>query len=302
MRRVFKDSSECLHVWASQSQDEGRAGNVFFVGATCYSYGHHFPMATIVRNTRGDVAALFTTSSYSMTTSRHLSEARSAVSHLPRFKVDRMYLESATHGGAAQHKATEASYRAAVEAHLLKGARARFRADAYLDAALEDARTFNAYAEFYSIKARIELDAASVRQLTERALATDKAHKAAAASKLKADRARWAIDLESWRKGEDVAHVYGWQNLPTALRVVGDEIQTSRGARVPVSVARGLWDLVNLARDSNRAHTLAGHPIMVGPYALTSISANGDLKIGCHDIAYAELERMARTLGLIALV
>ncbi len=77
MKQVF-NSSEVAHVWAQQKQDKGRNahGNFYFEGATIYSYGRHFPIATIEGN---DV--LFTLRTYSNTTAKHLISARSAVSH-----------------------------------------------------------------------------------------------------------------------------------------------------------------------------------------------------------------------------
>jgi hypothetical protein len=77
MKQVF-NSSEVAHVWANQQQDAGRNSNdnFYFKGQTIYSYGSHFPIATIVGN---DV--LFTMRSYSNTTAKHIGRARAAVSH-----------------------------------------------------------------------------------------------------------------------------------------------------------------------------------------------------------------------------
>lgn len=75
MKKVFSNN-EVTHIWAQQTQSEGRGSNIFFEGATIYSYGKHFPIATIEGN---DV--LFTLDSYSSTTAAHISRARSAISH-----------------------------------------------------------------------------------------------------------------------------------------------------------------------------------------------------------------------------
>jgi hypothetical protein len=47
MKHVF-NSSEVPHIWALQQQNEGRnsQGNFYFNGATIYSYGSHFPIAS----------------------------------------------------------------------------------------------------------------------------------------------------------------------------------------------------------------------------------------------------------------
>lgn len=77
MKQVF-NSSEVAHVWATQNQDAGRNSqdNFYFKQGTIYSYGPHFPIATIEGN---DV--FFTLDSYSNTTAKHIGRARRAVSH-----------------------------------------------------------------------------------------------------------------------------------------------------------------------------------------------------------------------------
>lgn len=75
MKKVF-NTSELPHVWASQKQNEGKAGSFYFHGKTIYSYGSHFPIATI----DGD-NVLFTMRTYSNTTAKHISGARHAASH-----------------------------------------------------------------------------------------------------------------------------------------------------------------------------------------------------------------------------
>ncbi len=48
-RHVFPNR-EIPHLWAHKTQDEGRngTGSFYFTGATIYSYGSHFPIATHV--------------------------------------------------------------------------------------------------------------------------------------------------------------------------------------------------------------------------------------------------------------
>lgn len=75
MKKVF-NSSELAHIWAAQTQNEGRVNSFYFDGATIYSYGRHFPIATIEGNN-----VLFTMRSYSNTTAKHINKAYRAVSH-----------------------------------------------------------------------------------------------------------------------------------------------------------------------------------------------------------------------------
>lgn len=78
MKTVFSTSSECAHVFASQTQEYGRAGNMSFRGSIAFSYGH-YEIAQIVDTKKR--RALIQSNTYSMSTSRHVSRVRSALSH-----------------------------------------------------------------------------------------------------------------------------------------------------------------------------------------------------------------------------
>src|SRR5258708_13051749 len=79
-KHVFA-TSEIPHLWAHRTQDEARnrQGNLYFTGDTIYSYGSHFPIARHVTNDAGVRSVLFTTATYSVTTSSHCSAVRSAI-------------------------------------------------------------------------------------------------------------------------------------------------------------------------------------------------------------------------------
>ncbi|TCC98799.1 hypothetical protein [Pedobacter hiemivivus] len=73
--RNYSDQASCAHAWAHQLTPCGKASNFFFDGASIYSYGRHFPIATLDGN-----RAFFTTRNYSVSTSAHKSLVRSAIS------------------------------------------------------------------------------------------------------------------------------------------------------------------------------------------------------------------------------
>lgn len=82
MRTVFSNS-EIMHVFAQQSQYEGRASNIFFYGKKIYSYGYHYLLGefldsnTILINDKG----------YSNSTAKHINYLRQATSQYKRFYV-----------------------------------------------------------------------------------------------------------------------------------------------------------------------------------------------------------------------
>jgi len=79
MRTKLRNAEETAHVWASQSQSEGRAGNVFFRDSTIYSYGTHFPMARIYRvKETGERLAFFNPCRRSVSTSKQQGYTRRA--------------------------------------------------------------------------------------------------------------------------------------------------------------------------------------------------------------------------------
>jgi hypothetical protein len=128
-KHVF-NTGEVPHLWAHHTQDEARnrQGNLYFTGDTIYSYGSHFPIARRVTNDAGQRAVLFTTASYSVTTSGHCSAVRYAIpSGVPVFHVP-----NACHGRysgvdptADDHAANLADYTGRIEKHVITSARAR---------------------------------------------------------------------------------------------------------------------------------------------------------------------------------
>ena len=91
MRRVLRNTDEVIHVFAQQTQSEGRnqSGNIFFEGARIYSYGYHYLLGqfidkkTILINDKG----------YSMTTSKHIYSLIDATRQYKRFNVTETNLD-----------------------------------------------------------------------------------------------------------------------------------------------------------------------------------------------------------------
>lgn len=75
------------HNWAHQTGRKRRGFNVFYEGATIYSYGHHFPIAKHVVTPSGERVVVMTRDSYSISTSKHISIVWRAASHLPMVEL-----------------------------------------------------------------------------------------------------------------------------------------------------------------------------------------------------------------------
>jgi hypothetical protein len=91
VKRVFANDM-VAHVWAQQTQDEGRSsnGNFYFDGDTLYSYGRHFAVARFTgRMVDGQRVVLTNSGSYSVTTSGHMNDMRRALARSRRCQVQR---------------------------------------------------------------------------------------------------------------------------------------------------------------------------------------------------------------------
>ena len=76
MRKVFSNTSEVVHVFAQQTQSEGRnqSGSIYFRENKIYSYGSHYLLGEFINNE----TIIINDFGYSVTTSKHINELRNA--------------------------------------------------------------------------------------------------------------------------------------------------------------------------------------------------------------------------------
>jgi hypothetical protein len=97
VKTVFTNR-QCAHVWAQFRQPHGRAGSMRFDGAVAYSYRE--PVAHALIRPDGSRIVLFTSRNWSVTTSDHVREYRSALpGHVPTFIVPDLLLDHAHTAG-----------------------------------------------------------------------------------------------------------------------------------------------------------------------------------------------------------
>lgn len=294
MRQTFGDHRQLCHVWAQQTQSYGRANSMFFEGESIFSYGHHFKIAQFVTR-KGQTAVLFTTDSYSSSTAKHISFARSAVSHHTVFHVPHV-------AGGSFGKPADMfkSYQPRVDRLLVEAGRARSRGEWLFGEARRMVEEANQFAEFFGLKSRLTLPAdfaaavADARAKDEAAKKRDEARRAAAERKARQENEK---ALAEWLSGER-------DYLPSAhllehdlLRVKGEEVQTTRGARVPVEHAKRAYSVLKKLHDRQETYKANGHTIHVGHYTIDEMDAGGFIKAGCHNIEWSEVERLAQVAG-----
>jgi hypothetical protein len=279
MRRVLRSNDEVAHFWANKTQPEGRAHSMFFEDDVIYSYGTHFPIA---KHYPEGVA--FTKADYSVTTQRHKSITRRAIPS----NVKVIYVCNPIATAHFQLHET----RQEVLLLLDRAKRARKYATTYKSQAQFVADSFNVYAEWRGESCRIEtgLDADALRAEIEREDA-----ERVERIRLEEERreARFAEQVEQWVRGERILPPY---TRTPRLRINGDVVETSWGADIPVEEAKRLWPCIVRVMRGDHDRPVG---VRVGHYTLTKIRRDGSILVGCHDIAFSEIERIAKQLGLL---
>jgi hypothetical protein len=286
MKTVF-NTSEIPHIWASQTQNNGRShGNIFFEGKTIYSYGHHFPIATIYAKDENIV--FFNSGSYSSSTGHHQSMTRQAVRHKIIFTVPVVNLNSQYKCDLKQaHEKNIAYYLNGIENFVNKQKRARkYSYVSNINGLLSE---FQEYVKLFKLshslkKAEKELlnysDASAILGGCNFTNLREKQAKAQSEKQIRDAKKR----LFAW-----LGCKVPYKKDKVYLRSHGDIIETTRGASVPIREARILYDRIRMGKD------IKG--FQIGYY--TVIGINGTLKIGCHEIERDEINRLAKSLNWI---
>jgi len=294
MKTVFSSHSECAHIWASQSQAQGRAGNVFFEDGVIYSYGYHFPIARFAPE-YGNIV-LFTSRGYSSSTGKHKRLVDAAIPG--NYQI--IYCDDPKR--SIEHNLDK--WRAAVE-WMRRDFAAKTHKISRGNLAVEIFRACES-AIVYCMALKIAAPEWT-NESNDEMTARDYVYELAKAREIKKAAARAEYEekmgLEAaermalWAIGENV-YSGGFNYLPTALRIKGENIQTSRGASIPVDDALKLWPLLLRAKQSGKTLEAGLHSINLGVYRFNSFDGN-TLIVGCHQITWPELEKMASQLNLL---
>ena len=299
-RHVFPNR-EIPHLWAHQTQDEARngTGSFYFRGATIYSYGSHFPIATHVKGSQGQPGILFTSQKNSVTTSQHMSMAhRSIPPDVPVFTVPCQHFGFSETEDKYQHEKNFKHYTREVAEHLSTCARARssYNKEYHHERAVELRKEALCYATFFGLPDPAtdqvpDLDSERMAAIKSREAKASAKKAAETKRKAEEDRVRWAQAAEQWRKGE-YQHFLPY-SLPTMLRIEANEVVTSHGARFPISHAKRGLVLVRAVRARAEDWHRNGHSCHLGHYSIDCIEANGTVHAGCHVVSWDEIERIA---------
>lgn len=284
MKKVFGSHSEVAHIWAQQNQAEGKASRVFFEGPTIYSYGHHFPMARFVdKNT-----VFLTTKGYSVSTSKHMGYVRHSLSGENVFLVRDVMATDQRENVSAMMKDLEALRAQAI--------RARTHKEFLQGNVISGITHLREFIKRFPVKMtgsekeRLEMfltiDPFSP-EMVEKIKAAEREKARLNALEIKRLEKENAEKIREWQTGQrlDVPS-YGLSRV--YLRVQGDDVQTSKGARIPLPIAHRLWDRIKSGEN------VGGMDL--GHYSVDMFDGK-ELKAGCHTIELTEMQRLAGVLG-----
>ena len=289
MKTVFRNTDEVIHVFAQQTNCEGRnqSGSIFFNYAKIYSYGYHYLLGefidkdTILINDKG----------YSMTTSKHIHSLMAATSHKKRFYLTETNLDLVYN---------------TIKYNLSKIPKARVNRKNYLDGIVSLFCSLNEYLEYTKTKTKVSKlkEYKEIKKIVQR-LETDKDAiilEAANLNKKKAEviKQKALKELENqkeniklWKNNETnnlLKSKYYWEKKPTLLRLSlnNAHIETSKGVKIEVKTANLLYKLIEAGKD------IKGYKI--DHYTVIGITDNV-LRIGCHDIPLNEVTEIGKKLN-----
>jgi hypothetical protein len=281
MRLTLSNHSEVAHYWANRTQSEGKSGNMFFdnQGKDLYSYGHHFKICSFVK----DNVIFFNSDSYSSSTGKHQSIARSAIpSSCKVFNIIDFN----------DHLRNIKSYLENVKNLQKKAIRARKYKDSYLSQCKQMILELKDYQESFKVKGLSRSTKKHIQHLIDNAdnilpKEIELALKEQERKERQAKERALKKDIKDWKNGVKNYLSSGLQYA--YLRIKENVIQTSKGATVSLQSAKVLWKRLK-ANKSIKGLRLDDR------YTIISMVDN-ILKIGCHNIRMREVNRLAQRLN-----
>jgi len=304
------NASNVAHNWANQLptkfKKDTEAGSLFFIGKTIYSFGHHFPIATIHINNEGVKTVLFTTRSYSNTTSRHKAIVSQACS-----QFNKVYCYDP--GSAANsygHKANLLEFEKAAKDIVLTKLPRSNKPAMYLNEIEGYKAQAIAYAEYFNLLKKPKFKSLHfIHVVTKEGaqIASAKDLKARAIEQKRVEAARILRHKEELIKhGEEVVkfkafavdRVYSDASGHSYLRFNADtqRVETSQKVEIPVKVAKIAfkWIINTIASGG----CIGDCKFKVMEFEV--LEANNEfVRIGCHKIELSEINALATQLEWI---
>lgn len=275
MRTVLRNTDEVIHVFAQQTQSEGRnqSGSIFFYDKKIYSYGYHYLLGqfidkdTILINDKG----------YSVTTAKHINSLSGATSHKRQFFKTKCELEFVY---------------PKIKDYLQKLPRATKNKGYYLREIFSLYKSLNEYLEYTKTKTKVSKlkEYKELKKIVSR-LEIDKEQILLEVAEQNKKRYQRQQEKQKEQIQDFRIHEKSYlHNLPQSLlRLSLDKtnVETSKGVKIEVKKAKVLYKLIEAGKD------IKGFKLDY--YTVIGIKDN-ILKIGCHNIPLQEINTIGKQL------
>lgn len=291
------------HNWANQTNKGKRGSNFFYDGKSIYSYGYHFEVGRIVETEKGNEIVLINGENYSSSTQRHISYARQACNHMETFDFP---LHNSRYSIIVRNEFTKDDFTRAFIRFgniVIESSKKAQRSRKYGDLHLTDAK--NAVENWNKLKAyfpkltkgikKLKLPSdIQIKKLNDQDKDERKLERERQKEREKEDSYKWLNYERNYMSRvsqtllrQRQVHVNG--NVTSLV----DEVETSHGARVPLQDAKLFFNAIKRFKDSPKACL---DRFKVGDFRLSNLTPKG-ANIGCHFIAWSEMERFANQMG-----
>jgi hypothetical protein len=282
--KTVLDPQTVAHYWANKVQNHATNSNrsFYFNDDTIYSYGRHFPIAKHF----GD-KVIFTTRSYSNTTAKHISIVRAACSHLAKIYAPHV---------DGRHSDNFDVWKRDIEQALNAMKTAR-KPEKYFEAVEHTKQQVNEYCKALNVKPPSDLKKLlaltfeNAGELAKKQAAKEKRERENIINKGSKIFSKY---VNLWREGQSYEQIreqindsnrailqkYINMNDFTYLRVIDGQVETSKGVKLPIDVAKRYVD----AYFNNAINK--GDRIL--HYTVSNVNKAG-IQIGCHNIPLEQI-------------
>ena len=300
-------NSQVAHAWANKTGKHCRGSNFYYDDDTIYSYGGHFPIARHI-----DGVVLFTTESYSNSTSKHINHASYACNHLTRFNVADV-TASSKEGRYSGHRWNVKDYLKRIDEQYASASRAIKYGPSTYNYADDLVRELKAYAKHFKLGRTFVENHIPSAEIREKVMARCNAYNAREDERnrewMEKRRAEAAVLDEAnreqmerwtrWESGVRRVHTTKVYLRATEEKLDGKRIvETSHGADVPYDDALKLYRFASARRNSDEDCGLQARRWKVGDFSLNKINGEG-ITVGCHRIGWEEIDRLAGVEGWV---
>lgn len=304
MKTVFNNSM-VAHIWAQQTQEQGRSNNgqFYFKGPTIYSYRDSWPLAHFHESG----LILINTQRVSNTTSRHESYVRGALAYddsrivyIDSVRIMERLLEKYTGSDIIANEITEL-FKIKVDSALVSASKRKKESTRANDIneALNALHTCEKLCKalkqsfpLHDLQEKLKGDSAGI-------IAAHKKEREEL-ERVRKEAAKTGHDeeLQKFRNGEP----YNSNKLlkytqDKYMRIKGESIETSGGAEFPIAHALKAFKLICAIKERGESYR-PDKTIHLGHFKIDMINKNGDVKAGCHYVKWSEIESCAIALGI----